>query len=62
MEYRDLSSWRVSIPRVSTGQDGNGRKCFVFVVEVQRIDASTSANNGKHIVNSMMHQVDTLTY
>ena len=40
MEYRDLSAWRVSIPKVETGSDTNGKACFVFVIEVQRIDVT----------------------
>ena len=40
MEYRDLSAWRVSIPKLATSQDAYGKPCFVFVIEVQRIDAT----------------------
>lgn len=36
LEGRDLSSWKVSIPRVATALDGGGKACFVFVVVVRR--------------------------
>ena len=45
MEYRDLSAWRVSIPTLATSQDSNGKACFVFVIEIQRIDVT--AQKGK---------------
>ena len=37
LEYRDLSAWRVSIPRLRTSTSG-GKHCFVYVIDVQRID------------------------
>lgn len=36
--YRDLSAWRVSIPRVDTRQDANNKPFPVFSISVQRID------------------------
>ena len=38
LEYRDLTAWRISIPRLTTALDNGGKACFVFVIEVQRID------------------------
>ncbi len=32
---RDLSSWVVSVPRLSTSQDAGGKPCFVFVIEIR---------------------------
>ena len=37
MEYRDLSAWRVSIPRLRTSAS-SGKHCFVYEIDVQRID------------------------
>ena len=43
LEYRDLSSWEISIPDLVTSLDSSGKACFVFVVEVHS-DAANSAN------------------
>ncbi len=45
LEYRDLSAWRVSIPRLATKADENGKKYFIFVIEVQRIDITSTQDN-----------------
>merc|ERR1712223_489190 len=37
LEYRDLSAWRVSIPRLRTSSS-SGKHCFVYEIDVQRID------------------------
>ena len=37
LEYRDLSAWRVSIPRLRTSAS-SGKHCFVYEIDVQRID------------------------
>ena len=37
LEYRDLSAWRVSIPRLRTSAN-SGKHCFVYEIDVQRID------------------------
>ena len=37
LEYRDLSAWRVSIPRLCT-TESSGKHCFVYEIDVQRID------------------------
>lgn len=39
--YRDLSAWRVSIPRVDTHQDANNKPFPVFSISVQRIDVKS---------------------
>lgn len=39
--YRDLSAWRVSIPRVDTRQDANNKPFPVFSISVQRIDVKS---------------------
>ena len=50
LEYRDLSAWRVQIPRVATKQDANnGKKFFIFVVEVQRIDITSTKENAEDL-------------
>lgn len=49
MEFRDLSTWKVTVPRLSTGHDGNGKRCFVFVVNVKRTDVT--AQQGKNLKN-----------
>ncbi|KAB7506907.1 Sorting nexin-14 [Armadillidium nasatum] len=38
--FRDLSAWRVSIPRVEERIDSSGKMEFVFIVDVTRIDVS----------------------
>ena len=50
LEYRDLSAWRVSIPRLATGQDGSGRLCFVFVISIQRIDVNCGPKSNADFV------------
>lgn len=37
---RDLSAWRVSIPRVESRHDVNHKTFYVFMIDVQRIDVS----------------------
>lgn len=49
LEYRDLSAWRVQIPRVDTKQDENGKKFFIFVIEVQRIDITSTKENAEDL-------------
>ncbi|GFG30199.1 hypothetical protein Cfor_10178 [Coptotermes formosanus] len=39
--YRDLSAWRVSIPRIDTRQDANNKPFPVFSINVQRIDVKS---------------------
>lgn len=43
-EFRDLSAWRVMIPRLEARTDA-GKACFVFIIQVQRIDV-TSRKDG----------------
>ena len=39
MEYRDLTAWRVSIPRLTTDKDSSEKVYFAYVIEVQRVDS-----------------------
>ena len=50
VECRDLSAWRVSVPRLETRTE-SGRACFVFIVQVQRIDVA-SEKDGQVILSS----------
>merc|ERR550525_241894 len=44
-ECRDLSAWRVSIPRLVPRNDPvTGKSYFVFIVQVQRIDVTSHKN------------------
>lgn len=38
--FRDLSAWRVALPRVEERLDVAGKLEFVFIVDVTRIDVS----------------------
>ena len=41
-EVRDLSAWRVTIPRLEPRNDPQtGKACFVFIIQVQRIDVAS---------------------
>jgi len=49
VDCRDLSAWRVTVPRLEPRNDPNtGKSCFVFIVQVQRIDV-TSSKNGEDL-------------
>jgi len=49
VDCRDLSAWRVTVPRIEPRNDPNtGKSCFVFIVQVQRIDV-TSSKNGEDL-------------
>lgn len=41
MEYRDLSAWKVKIRKLDIAHDSFGKSHFVFVIEVQRVDAAS---------------------
>lgn len=49
LEHRDLSAWRVSIPKLSTGTDGQGKACFIFVIDVQRIDIAAQKDDAEDL-------------
>lgn len=38
--FRDLSAWRVSIPRVEQRVDSSSKPYYAFIVDVTRIDVS----------------------
>merc|ERR1719347_535199 len=49
VECRDLSAWRVNIPRLEPRNDPiTGKACFVFIIQVQRIDV-TSEKDGEDL-------------
>lgn len=48
-EYRDLSAWRIKIPNVATHCDANGKKYFIFVIDVQRIDIQSTKENAEDL-------------
>jgi len=48
-EYRDLSAWRVHISKVATHRDVNGKNSFFFVIEVQRIDITSTKENAEDL-------------
>ena len=49
VECRDLSAWRISIPRLEPRNDPiTGKACFVFIIQVQRIDV-TSEKDGEDL-------------
>ena len=37
---RDLSAWRVTVPRLEA-RSFDGRSCFTFIIQVQRIDVAS---------------------
>jgi len=44
-EVRDLSAWRVEIPRLEPRNDSqSGKACFVFIIQVQRIDMASKTD------------------
>ena len=47
-DYRDLSAWRVTIPKVVAKTSG-GKSHFVFVIDVQRIDVTSRKGNGEDL-------------
>jgi sorting nexin-14 len=49
LEYRDLSAWRISISRVAPHCDALGKKFFVFVIDVQRIDITSTQENAEDL-------------
>ncbi|XP_059094293.1 sorting nexin-14-like isoform X2 [Tigriopus californicus] len=49
LEFRDLTAWRVSIPRLSTAKDVGGKPFFVYVIEVQRIDVTSQKTNAEDL-------------
>jgi len=63
VDCRDLSAWRVTVPRIEPRNDPNtGKSCFVFIVQVQRIDV-TSSKNGEDlewIVERQFHEFYSL--
>merc|ERR1712223_1560286 len=48
LEYRDLSAWRVSIPRLRTSSS-SGKHCFVYEIDVQRIDIRAVSENAEDL-------------
>jgi len=42
-EVRDLSAWRISIPRVDA-RNASGKSNFFFIIQVQRIDVASKCN------------------
>jgi len=44
-EVRDLSAWRVTLPRLEPRNDPqSGKACFVFIIQVQRIDMASQTD------------------
>ncbi|XP_071750170.1 sorting nexin-14 isoform X7 [Lepeophtheirus salmonis] len=49
-EFRDLSAWRVSIPRLTAVSSSSmGKPYFVFVIDVQRIDMESKDGHGEDL-------------
>ena len=46
-QARDLSAWRVTVPRLEA-RSFEGRSCFTFIIQVQRIDV-TSMSEGEDL-------------
>lgn len=47
-ETRDLSAWRVTVPRLEA-RTVEGRACFTFVIQVQRIDVTSQTDGGEDL-------------
>lgn len=44
-EVRDLSAWRITLPRLEPRNDPQtGKACFVFIIQVQRIDMASQTD------------------
>ena len=57
MEFRDLSAWRVHISKVAPHSDViGGKKSFVFVIEVQRIDITSTKENAEDLQWTVMRK------
>ena len=49
-EVRDLSAWRVSVPRLEPRTDPvTGKAAFVFIIQVQRIDRTSTRAQGEDL-------------
>ena len=49
-EVRDLSAWRVSVPRLEPRTDPvTGKAAFVFIIQVQRIDRTSTRATGEDL-------------
>ena len=49
-EVRDLSAWRVSVPRLEPRTDPvTGKAAFVFIIQVQRIDKTSTRAQGEDL-------------
>merc|ERR1719376_985804 len=48
-EYRNLSEWRVSIPRLTTSKVGERSPCFVFVLDINRLDIQSQEESGEDL-------------
>eukprot|EP00092_Neocalanus_flemingeri_P013482 GFUD01014541.1.p1 GENE.GFUD01014541.1~~GFUD01014541.1.p1 ORF type:complete len:1024 (+),score=205.10 GFUD01014541.1:100-3171(+) len=62
-EVRDLSAWRVNIPRLEPRNDPHsGKACFVFIIQVQRIDmaSQTDGDDLEWSVNRQYHEFYSL--
>jgi len=53
-EARDLSAWRVTVPRLEA-RSFDGRSCFTFIIQVQRIDVA-SRSEGEDLEWSVERQ------
>lgn len=47
-ETRDLSAWRVTVPRLEA-RTVEGKACFTFVIQVQRIDVTSQTDGGEDL-------------
>ena len=58
---RDLSAWRVTVPRLEA-RSFDGRSCFTFIIQVQRIDVASRSEGEdlEWIVERQYHEFYSL--
>ena len=60
-QARDLSAWRVTVPRLEA-RSYDGRSCFTFIIQVQRIDVASRSEGEdlEWIVERQYHEFYSL--